>query len=212
MAKDHLEHRHGKFIRPLKMDPAEYDTELDTVTSFESQMTSLKTQGFQRPWRPYQPPKNMEATFAKVCSAIFADKWSTISKDFSNAPVQGLEKAKLLSVLAEEFGGHRVPNSLLHTMTTLDQIFTFYSTAKSDLSPYDRLEMGVRQGVLPQNLHVQLEPKRFDADDVTVPEQWRQDAYPRDSTLLVTPEAQKRWKHKIAKRSPYKNSVSADEA
>ena len=79
------------------------------------------------------------------------------------------------------------------------------------LSPYDRLELGVQTEILPQNLHVQVEPVRFDPD-TSSNDLGRITAYPKHSTILVTPEAQKKWKSYTPKnsfgvpQSPYKNS------
>ena len=84
------------------------------------------------------------------------------------------------------------------------------------LSPYDRLELGVQNELLPQNLHVQLEPVRFDPDTASN-DLGRISAYPKHSTILVTPEAQKKWKPFIPKdsygvpQSPYKNSKDEDD-
>lgn len=201
------------FKMPSKMNvpSVEFDEEFGKVTTFESQMKSLATRGFQRSWRPFTPPANVEEIFVSSCQKAFGeDKWEMIRQDFSKIKVQGVDKVKLLSILAEDFGGHRVPNSLLHTMTTLDKVFTFYSTEVTDHSPYDLLESGVRQGILPQNLHVQLEPYRFDPNTATCAI-GKTSAYPRESTILVTPEARKRFTAIKAKHSPYRNSEDDDE-
>lgn len=194
----------------LNIASLEYDEEFGKVTTFESQMQSLASRGFQRSWRPFSPPKNVEEVFVSACQKAFgADKWSMINQDFSKVKIQGVEKVKLLSILAEDFGGHRVPNSLLHTMTTLDKVFTFYSTEVTDQSPYDLIESGVRQGTLPQNLHVQLEPYRFDPTTATS-EIGKTSAFPRESDIFVTPEARKKFTPFKAKRSPYRNSEKDD--
>ena len=185
-----------------------YDEEFAKVTSFENQMQSLKLQGFQRPYRPYNPPKNMERKFVETCQSALGDKFG---EDFSKVELQGLDKVKVLSALTETFNGHRVPNSLLHTMTSLDKVFTFYSTSVDKLSPYDRLELGVSHGVLPQNLHVQIDPVRFDpADVMSTNDLGRISAYPKMSTILTTPESQRKWAPYKAKHSPYKNSKNDD--
>ena len=151
----------------------------------------------------------MESTFVEACEKCFDKEWKTLNKDFSKIEISGETKAQLLATLAEEFKGHRVPNSLLHTMTSLDKVFSFYSTPVSEESPYDKLEAGVQRGDLPQNLHVQIEPLRFDPSTATS-DLGKITAYPRQSTLLVTPEARKKWKPVKAKHSPYKNSKNDD--
>jgi hypothetical protein len=186
-----------------------FDEEFDKVTGFQDQLTSLQLRGFQRGgFRPFIPPKDMETRFMDICSRFLPGGLQG-KHDMSQVTLMGPEKASLLGALAESFGGHRVPNSLLHTMTTLDRVFTFYSTQVNQMSPYDRLEAGVRQGVLPQNLHVQLEPVRFDPS-IATSDMGRISAFPRCSTILVSPEAQKKWKPFKAKHSPYKNSKSDD--
>ena len=184
-----------------------YDEEFAKVTSFESQLQSLKLRGFQRPFRPYQPPPKMEEKFIETCQHTLGENFG---QDFSKIKLEGTQKLSVLSNLSKIFGGHRVPNSLIHTMTTLDKVFTFYSTPIDMLSPYDRLELGVRYELLPQNLHIQTEPIRFDPDTSTN-DIGRISAFPRMSTILVSPEAQKKWPNPYkAKHSPYKNSKDDD--
>ena len=75
---------------------------------------------------------------------------------------------------------------------------------------YEQMASAQARGDLPPNLHVQLNPLRFDPeaalaegrtgslDTVT--------AWPRSSTILSTPEARKRYGKGVkAKHSPYVN-------
>ena len=48
-------------------------------------------------------------------------------------------KAKLLVALSQAFGDHSVPNSLLHTLPTLDEVFLFYNTKVDVRTPYEKL-------------------------------------------------------------------------
>jgi len=191
-----------------------YDEEFAKVTSFESQMQSLKFRGFQRPYRQYIPGQDMERKFIQTCQEVLGK--DVVGDDLTKVKLEGIEKCSILSALAEKFDDHRVPNSLIHTMTTLDKVFTFYSTSVDMLSPYDRLELGVQNELLPQNLHVQVEPVRFDPDTASN-DLGRITAYSKHSTILVTPEAQKKWKPFTPKdsfgvpQSPYKNSKDDDE-
>ena len=189
------------------------DEEFAKVTSFENQLASLQQRGFQRPLRKYSVPIDVEERFAKVCQDVLALETGNLNHptDLTKIRIEGASKIQLLACLAESFSGHRVPNSLLHTMTSLDKVLTFYSTRVDMLSPYDRLEQGVRSGELPNNLTVQVEPLRFDPDssasklDVN-----RISAFPRSSTILSTPEARKKWKSVTAKHSPWRNSENDD--
>jgi len=202
------EHREREVHKPNTPFMA-YDEEFAKVTTFENQLASLNLRGFQRSWRPFQPPKNMESKFVTACEKCFGKEWEKLGKDLSQIRISGETKAQLLAALAEEFKGHRVPNSLLHTMTSVDKVLSFYSTPVSDQSPYDKLEAGVQRGDLPQNLHVQIEPLRFDPTTSTS-DLGKISAFPRHSTILVSPESRKKWKPFKAKRSPYKNSENDD--
>ena len=150
----------------------------------------------------------MEKRFAQVCQKVLA---LPNSSNLTQVKLEGASKVQLLACLAESFGGHRVPNSLLHTMTSLDKVLTFYCTKVDMLSPYDRLEQGVRSGDLPPNLTVQLEPLRFDPESSPSKQDvGRITAFPRSSTILSTPEAQKKWKPVSAKHPPWRNSEKDD--
>lgn len=52
---------------------------------------------------------------------------------------------------------HSIPNSLLHTIETLDDVLKFYSTPVSAITPYENL----KNIKLPPNVHVQYEYQRF---------------------------------------------------
>jgi len=199
----------GKIVSKPPMPFMSYDEEFAKVTTFENQLQSLNLRGFQRSWRPFQPPQNAEKVFFVALEKCYGKEWTSVVRDFSQVTLNGEKKAHLLAVLAEDFGGHRVPNSLLHTMTTLDKVFSFYSTPVSEQSPYDKLEAGVQRGDFPQNLHVQIEPLRFDPTSATS-DLGKISAFPKHSTLLVSPEARKKWKPFKAKGSPYKNSENDD--
>ena len=86
----------------------------------------------------------------------------------------------------------------------------FYSVQITKESSYDRLEAMSRKGELPPNLHIQLEPLRFDpeAAEEAGEEQdvARIPAYPRSSTIIVNPENRKKYKDVIAKHPPWFNA------
>lgn len=83
------------------------------------------------------------------------------------------------------------------------QVFHFYSVKVDLKTPYERLEAATKTGDLPANLHIQLDAHRFD------PETGTSDfdlvtAFPRSSTIMVTPEARRKYKDVIAKHPPWK--------
>ena len=191
--------------------PQQMDKEFAKVTCFENQLASLQQRGFQRPLRKYSVPIDVEERFAKVCREVLSLEATSHPTDLTKIRIEGASKVQLLACLAESFSGHRVPNSLLHTMTSLDKVLTFYSTRVDMLSPYDRLEQGVRSGDLPSNLTVQVDPLRFDPDSsASKLDVDRISAFPRSSTILSTPEARKKWKSVTAKHSPWRNSENDD--
>ncbi len=200
--------------RPLRVPEkyTKYDEDFAKITDFESQLQSLRLRGFQRAYRPYEPPHDMEQKFMTACDKCLKGGLPQ-GANLAEIKIEGVEKAALLSEIADAMGGHRVPNSMLHTMTTLDKVFSFYSTPVDMMTPYERIEAGVRFGDMPQNLHVQLEPHRFDPEGGSSRLD-RVTAFPRSSTILSTPEAKKRWKEVKAKKSPwqYTRNDEAEEA
>ena len=48
-------------------------------------------------------------------------------------------KARVLVALEGAFGGHSVPNSLLHRIETLDHAFRYYSAQVDTRTPYEKL-------------------------------------------------------------------------
>ena len=66
----------------------------------------------------------MEKKFIQTCQEVLGQ--DVVGDDMTKVNLEGVEKVSILSALAETFDGHRVPNSLIHTMTTLDKVFTFY--------------------------------------------------------------------------------------
>ena len=76
------------------------------------------------PFRQYIPGQDMERKFIQTCQEVLGK--DVVGDDLTKVKLEGIEKCSILSALAENFDDHRVPNSLIHTMTTLDKVFTFY--------------------------------------------------------------------------------------
>lgn len=53
--------------------------------------------------------------------------------------------------------GHCIPSSLLHSITTLEDVVNFYKTPIDIRTPLDKM----RTMELPENLHVQFDYVRF---------------------------------------------------
>ena len=191
-----------------------YDEEFAKVTTFESQMKSLETRGFRRPYLPYVPPEDMERRFFEACAKVLPPETLPNGTDLSEIKLDetmgGRVKAELLNAIAQEMDGHFIPNSMLHEMVSLDKVLHFYSVEVNRESSYDRLEALSKKGELPPNLFIQLDPVRFDPDaaleageeqDVA-----RITAYPRSSTIVVNPESRKKYRDVIAKHPPWFNA------
>ena len=71
-----------------------------------------------------------DSRFAKVASEVLGAEFNEKRSDISGIGLEADPEAKgrLLMAMEKEFGGHNVPNSLLHTMKSLDHVFHFYST------------------------------------------------------------------------------------
>ena len=164
--------------------------------TFEQQMQSLAQKGFRRPYKGYQPPSDIKQKFSTVVDSFHSEKGS----------LSGRNKVELLNALSQAFQ-HRVPNSLVHLMTTKEQLYEFYSTPVEARTEYERLATSSQR---PPNLHVQVDPLRFDPEQSTARGETGPlstiTAYPRSSTILTTPEAKKRYgKGYKAKHSPWVN-------
>lgn len=190
-----------------------YDEEFAKVTTFESQMESLKGTGFRRPYLPYTPPDDMERRFFVACAKVLPANIFSNSTDLSTIKLDeklgGKVKAELLNAIGETLD-HYIPNSMLHEMNSLDKVLHFYSVKITKESSYDRLEAMSKKGQLPPNLHIQLEPVRFDpkAAEEAGEEQdvAKITAFPRSSTIIVNPENRKKYKDVIAKHQPWQNA------
>merc|ERR1711879_537467 len=72
-------------------------------------------------------------------------------------------KFNILTALMEEFD-HSIPNTELNVMNTLSDAVAFFSIPVSHKSPYDDMAENVNK---PKNLHIQLDPLRFDPETDT---------------------------------------------
>ncbi|GFO15121.1 39S ribosomal protein l50, mitochondrial [Plakobranchus ocellatus] len=84
---------------------------------------------------------------------------STVNR-LSDAPT--VQHRFVLTRLMEEFD-HPIPNTELSTMNTISDAMNFFSTPVIDHSAYEDLS----KLDLPKNLHIQMEPVRFDPETDT---------------------------------------------
>ncbi|KAL0842459.1 hypothetical protein ABMA28_014556 [Loxostege sticticalis] len=147
---------------------------------------SLAARGFLRPNKPWDPPANIEETVLKIC----ADNGLKPDAEF-----QGLEtKFVVLNACFKETG-HSVPNSLLHTIETVDDLKEFYRTPVDTITPFDAL----KKMELPKNLHVQEDYVRFHPDKDTLFN--GVSAFPKSSTIVTGLKSRKKYEGFTAKRS-----------
>ena len=153
-----------EYARALNRANEEADHEEDlfafqNLTSLEAQMASLKTKGFMRSYKAYQPPADLAPRFVSVCSKVLG--LPVAKESLGSIPLDNLDKkAELLKALHREFG-HLVHSSRLHEMKTLERLFLFYSSEVCSLNPYEQLHRDKEADLLPPNLVINKDPIRF---------------------------------------------------
>lgn len=91
---------------------------------------------------------------------------------------------------------HQVPNSILHELRTVKDVVEFYSTPVDSTLPMDRIQ---NMPDMPQNLYIQQDYVRFQADDPM----FERTAFPKSSTLVSGIRTRRKYKGYEAKRSWY---------
>lgn len=93
---------------------------------------------------------------------------------------------------------HKIPNSLLHNIETVDDVAAFYQTSVDTITPLENL----RNLDLPKNLHVQYEYHRFHPDTDT--KFGGVTAFPGSSTLVTGLKYKDKYKgHKQKLQAPH---------
>lgn len=121
-----------------------------------SSCESLSARGFLRSLKPYKPPDNVVETVREICQKILGPNFD-VKTDLSRE-----DKFSLLTTCYKELN-HCVPNSLLHKINNVNDVFDFYKTPVVTTTPYDEL---VSQD-LPPNLHIQQNYIRFNPESDT---------------------------------------------
>ncbi|XP_028041452.1 39S ribosomal protein L50, mitochondrial [Bombyx mandarina] len=146
---------------------------------------SLAARGFLRPTKSWDPPTNINETILKICATCGLN---------GNSEFEALDtKFTVLKACYEETG-HSVPNSLLHTIETVDDLTEFYKTPVYTTTPFDALKLMD----LPKNLHVQKDYVRFHPDTDTLFN--GVSAFPKSSTIVTGLKARKKYEGYNAKR------------
>ncbi|VVC29627.1 Hypothetical protein CINCED_3A019577 [Cinara cedri] len=159
-------------------------------SKFEGNTSAIASRGFLRPLKEYDPPIDIKNVIIKIAN-------NTINQTNTFYQLDKNEKIRLLKK-CEEVVDHKVPNSILHTLNTLGEIYEFYETPVDIIVPYDAL----LKRELPPNLHIIANYTRFNPetdllfDGVT--------AFPRSSNLVTGLKTKKKYKG-FTTTSPYKN-------
>ncbi|KAF2895187.1 hypothetical protein ILUMI_10987 [Ignelater luminosus] len=137
----------------------------------DSSAQSLAAKGFLRPQKEYNPPEDLDLKLQQ----IFQD---AVGSTDQNARLDDINKRfAVFNACYKEFQ-HCIPNSLLHTIETVDDVVKFYSTPVSTITPYENL----KNIKLPANVHVQYDYHRFHPD--TDSKFGGITAFPRSSTIV----------------------------
>lgn len=177
-----------------------FELEKVDLTDLRTQMNSLSKKGFLRAYKPYSPPNDLDTRFTKTCSealgkSIKKEEFSTFCLDNKSS------KFKVLTSLNKEFQ-HCVHNSRLHEITTLDDLYVFYKSPIDVRTPYEQLANQSKEGSLPPNLCIQLDPIRFtgkgdhELDKIT--------AFPRSNTITSNIYMKEKYPGRKAEYNRYK--------
>lgn len=157
-------------------------------SKFEGNAKAIASRGFLRPLKEYDPPLDIRNVIIKIAN-------NTVNQTEVSYTLDKNEKIRLLKK-CEELVDHKVPNSLLHTVNSLGDVFDFYETPVDTVVPYDALQ----NRELPPNLHILANYHRFHPetdlmfDGVT--------AFPRSSNLVTGLKTKKKYKG-FTTLSPY---------
>ncbi|XP_078038987.1 mitochondrial ribosomal protein L50 [Augochlora pura] len=138
---------------------------------FEDERKSLETKGFLRYHKPYDPPKDACSRIDRICED------QSISTSSETQLTDPLQRFHLFIACEKEFQ-HSVPNSMLFSIETIDDLKIFYQTPVGTTTPLDRM----RNVDLPKNLHINYEYHRFHPDTDTL--FGGKTAFPKSSTIV----------------------------
>ncbi|KAL4707409.1 hypothetical protein ACJJTC_008594 [Scirpophaga incertulas] len=147
---------------------------------------SLAARGFLRPYKQWEPPANIEETINKICS----ENGLNIDSDLDS-----LDKKFVVLNACYKETGHSVPNSLLHTIETIEGLVEFYKTPVDTTTPFDSL----LKMDLPKNLHIQENYIRFHPEKDTLFN--GKSAFPKSSTIVTGLKSRKKYEGYTAKTS-----------
>lgn len=180
--------------KPTSKMPYNRKKKKPPAIQLDSTGKSIAAKGFHRPQKHYNPPQDVADRIHSIYKSI------TGLNNISKTPIDISEvKFKILNACFQEFQ-YSVPNSLLSTMCTIDDILQFYKTPVDKTAPLDAM----KSMKLPENLHVQTEYHRFHPETDTM--FGGISAFPGRSTIVTGLKYKKKYKGYDA-RTPWSKDL-----
>ncbi|MPC38110.1 uncharacterized protein LOC123513394 [Portunus trituberculatus] len=150
----------------------------DRRLDFDSE--SLAARGYLRSQKPYTPPKDAAKQVLSICKQVLGSQAPHIT--FPSAQ----DKWKVLLKCSQTLG-HTLPNSLMHRVTSVEELVTFYTTPVITTVPLDMM----KEIDLPKNLHVTYNYTRFHPETDT--KFGGVSVFTNDSTIVMGLKNKKRY-------------------
>ncbi|KAK8392122.1 hypothetical protein O3P69_017613 [Scylla paramamosain] len=162
----------------------------DRKLEFDSE--SLAARGYLRSQKPYTPPKDADKQVLSICKQVLGSQAPHTT--FPSAQ----DKWKVLLKCSQSLG-HMLPNSLMHRVTNVEELVTFYTTPVNTTVPLDMM----KEMDLPKNLHVTYNYTRFHPETDT--KFGGVSVFTKDSTIVMGLKNKKRYPGYVTKTQwPYK--------
>uniref|UniRef100_A0A0N5CAX6 Large ribosomal subunit protein mL50 n=1 Tax=Strongyloides papillosus TaxID=174720 RepID=A0A0N5CAX6_STREA len=133
---------------------------VDDVDDEQPHLDSIRARGILPYKNSYNPPSNLKDVITNAVSSVL----STEESDFNEIDLSNnlKDKASLLIKLGNELS-HHIPNSKLHEIKTVADVYNFYSEPVCNVTEY--VEMA-RDPTIPENVAIKEEAVRFHPEDV----------------------------------------------
>ncbi|XP_050718286.1 39S ribosomal protein L50, mitochondrial-like [Eriocheir sinensis] len=165
---------------PASASPEEELDVLPADRKLDFDATSLAARGYLRSQKPYKPPGDAGQKVLGICERVLGTQAPNAT--FPSAQ----DKWKVLTQCSQALG-HTLPNSLLHRVTSVEELVTFYLTPVNTTVPLDMM----KDMDLPKNLHVTYNYTRFHPETDT--KFGGVSVFTKDSTLVVGLKNKKRY-------------------
>ncbi|GIY59299.1 39S ribosomal protein L50, mitochondrial [Caerostris extrusa] len=152
-----------KYKRPEDLeDPYYYG--VGPKPEVKAALQSLSDRGFAKELTSYQPPTDVEEQLHKICKRAFGPE---LQSDWKKQPLNDATlKYKVIVNCIDAFKKD-VPNSSIHKMKTVEDLFEYYKTSVDGCLPYDALVRVRDNEKLPPNLQILSETPAFNPDSDT---------------------------------------------